>query len=95
LNCERRGRLKTEVIKRKTMATKHAGMGAAFVALALVLGLMTIIGVILLMMWFQPGIEHSPSEGHSFTRSQIVATTQACVLSHLALDLVLDSGAST
>jgi hypothetical protein len=77
------------------MATKHAGMGAAFVALALVLGLMTIIGVILLMMWFQPGIEHSPSEGQSFSRSHIVATTKACVLSHLALDLVLDSGAST
>lgn len=45
------------------MATKHAGMGAAFVALAVVLGLITIVGLILLMMWFQPGIEHSPS-GH-------------------------------
>jgi hypothetical protein len=47
------------------------------------------------MMWFQPGIEHSPSEGQSFSRSHIVATTKACVLSHLALDLVLDSDAST
>lgn len=43
------------------MATEKAGMSAALVVLVFVLGLMTMVGVILLMMWFQPGIEHSPS----------------------------------
>jgi hypothetical protein len=44
------------------MATKHAGMGAALAVLAIVFGLLVMVGVILLMMWFQPGIEHSPAE---------------------------------
>ncbi len=42
------------------MATKHAGIGAAFAVLTVVFGLFMLIGVILLMMWMQPGIAHSP-----------------------------------
>lgn len=47
------------------MATKHAGLGAALVVLLAVFGLMTLVGVILLMMWFQPDIEHSPAQVES------------------------------
>jgi len=41
---------------------KKAGMGAAVAVLVLVVGLVFIVGVILLMMLLQPGIEHSPSQ---------------------------------
>jgi flagellar biogenesis protein FliO len=41
---------------------RKAGMGAAVAVLAVVVGLVLIIGVILLMMWLQPGIEHSPAQ---------------------------------
>lgn len=44
------------------MATKHAGLGAALAVLMIVFGLITLVGVILLMMWFQPDIEHSPAQ---------------------------------
>ena len=44
------------------METKHAGMGAALAVLLVVFGLMTLVGVILLMMLFQPGIDHSPAQ---------------------------------
>jgi hypothetical protein len=44
------------------MAKKDAGTGAAVVVLLGVLGLIILIGVILLMMWKQPDIEHSPSQ---------------------------------
>lgn len=44
------------------METKDAGTGAAIAVLLAILGLIVIIGVILLMMWKQPGIEHSPSQ---------------------------------
>ncbi len=44
------------------MATKHAGLGAALAVLLAVFGLITLVGVILLMMLFQPDIEHSPSQ---------------------------------
>jgi hypothetical protein len=47
------------------METKDAGTGAAIVVLLAILGLIVIIGVILLMMWKQPGIEHSPSQQSS------------------------------
>jgi hypothetical protein len=41
--------------------TKHAGQGAAILVLLAVTGLIVLIGVILLMMWMQPDIEHRPS----------------------------------
>ena len=44
------------------METKHAGMGAALAVLLAVFGLITLVGVILLMMLFQPGIDHSPAQ---------------------------------
>jgi hypothetical protein len=47
------------------METKDAGTGAAIVVLLAILGLIIIVGVILLMMWKQPGIEHSPSQQSS------------------------------
>ncbi len=40
---------------------KHAGLGAAVAVLLAFSGLIVLVGVILLMMWLQPGIEHSPS----------------------------------
>jgi hypothetical protein len=45
-----------------TMETKDAGTGAAVAVLLAILGLIVMVGVILLMMWKQPGIEHSPSQ---------------------------------
>ncbi len=48
------------------MAEQKAGLGAAIAVLLAVLGLMTLVGVILLMMWFEPGIEHSPSQTLGF-----------------------------
>jgi hypothetical protein len=47
------------------METKDAGTGAAIVVLLAILGLIVIVGVILLMMWKQPGIDHSPSQQSS------------------------------
>lgn len=44
------------------METKDAGIGAAVAVLLAILGLIVLIGVILLMMWKQPGIESSPSQ---------------------------------
>jgi hypothetical protein len=44
------------------MEAKDAGIGAAVAVLLAILGLVIIIGLILLMMWKQPGIEHSPSQ---------------------------------
>lgn len=44
------------------METKDAGTGMAVAVLLAILGLIIFIGVILLMMWKQPGIEHSPSQ---------------------------------
>lgn len=41
---------------------EKAGTGAAIAVLLVVLGLMSLVGLILVMMWFQPGIEHSPSQ---------------------------------
>lgn len=49
------------------MATKQAGLGAALAVLVIVFGLIALVGVILLMMWFQPDIDHSPA--------QVVSTT--------------------
>jgi hypothetical protein len=63
------------------MANKQAGMGAALVVLAVVFGLMTIVGVILLMMWFEPGIEHSPAE-HS---ALLPSSTIAARVSHVSI----------
>ncbi len=44
------------------METHDAGTGAAVAVLLAILGLIIMIGLILLMMWKQPGIEHSPSQ---------------------------------
>jgi hypothetical protein len=44
------------------MANKQAGLAAALAVLVIVFGLIIIVGVILLMMWFQPDIEHSPAQ---------------------------------
>jgi uncharacterized membrane protein YjfL (UPF0719 family) len=65
------------------MATKQAGMGAAFIVLAVVLGLIIFIGVILLMMWFQPGIEHSPSGRGTLSGPRSLATAQISAVSML------------
>ena len=47
------------------METKDATTGAAIVVLLAILGLVIMIGLILLMMWKQPGIERSPSQQSS------------------------------
>jgi hypothetical protein len=44
------------------MDAKDAVTGAAIAVLLAILGLVIMIGLILLMMWKQPGIEHSPSQ---------------------------------
>lgn len=44
------------------METKDAGIGAAVAVLLAILGLIITVGIILLMMWQQPGIPHSPSQ---------------------------------
>lgn len=49
------------------METKDAVTGAAIAVLLAILGLVIIIGLILLMMWKQPGIEHSPSQASSLS----------------------------
>jgi len=57
------------------MAGKHAGQGAAILVLLAITGLTVLIGVILLMMRFQPGIEHHPSKRAG--SSQIYAASLA------------------
>jgi hypothetical protein len=47
------------------METKDAGTGAAIAVLLAILGLIIMVGLILLMMWKQPGIERSPSQQSS------------------------------
>lgn len=42
--------------------TKSAGTMAAIWVILSVLGLVVLVGVVLVMMWFGPGIQHSPSE---------------------------------
>jgi len=44
------------------MEAKDALTGTAVAVLMAVFGLIVIVGVILLMMWLQPGIAHSPSQ---------------------------------
>lgn len=44
------------------MQAKDALTGVAVAVLLAMLGLIILVGVILLMMWKQPGIEHSPSQ---------------------------------
>lgn len=44
------------------METKDPGTGAAIAVLLAILGIIILVGLILLMMWKQPGIEHSPSQ---------------------------------
>lgn len=75
------------------MAIKHAGMGAAFVVLGFMLGLISIIGVILLMMWLQPDIEHSPSERGALTGSRLVARVQISDVSLFVGDFASAFGA--
>jgi hypothetical protein len=50
------------------METKDPGTSAAVAVLIAILGLIITIGIILLMMWKQPGIEHSPSQQNSRRR---------------------------
>ena len=52
---------------RDDMESKDVGIGAAVAVLLAVLGLIVFVGVILLMMWKQPGIEHSPSQQTSLS----------------------------
>lgn len=61
------------------METKQAGMGAALAVLLAVFGLITLVGVILLMMLFQPGIDHSPAQVESMSafRAKPVAAMSA------------------
>ncbi len=40
---------------------KHAGVGAAIAVVLAIFGLIFLVGVILLMMWTQPDIEHHPT----------------------------------
>jgi hypothetical protein len=47
------------------METKDAGTGAAVAVLLVILGVIIMVGVILLMMWKQPGIARSPSQQSS------------------------------
>lgn len=51
------------------MEAKNAVTGAAIAVLLAILGLVIMIGLILLMMWKQPGIEHSPSQASLCVRS--------------------------
>lgn len=44
------------------MEGKDAVTGAAIAVLLAILGVVLTVGIILLMMWKQPGIERSPSE---------------------------------
>lgn len=46
------------------MEAKDAVTGAAIAVLLAILGLVIMIGLILLMMWKQPGIERSPSQAN-------------------------------
>lgn len=67
------------------MQTKHAGMGAALAVLLAVFGLITLVGVILLMMLFQPGIDHSPAQVESrneFRASPVTAISELPDLGH-------------
>jgi len=57
--------------------TKHAGLGAALAVLLVVFGLFVIVGVILWMMWMQPGIQHSPSERGGLGTEHLVAASVA------------------
>jgi len=54
------------------MESKDAVTGAAIAALLAILGVILMVGIILLMMWKQPGIEHSPSQ-----QSRLRATNTA------------------
>lgn len=48
---------------------KHEGLGAAIAVLLAISGLIVLVGVILLMMWMQPGIQHSPATHSGAERS--------------------------
>lgn len=49
------------------MEAKDATTGAAVVVLLAVLGLIILVGVILVMMFTQTGIEHSPSQARALS----------------------------
>jgi len=53
------------------MKTKHAGGGAALAVLLAFMGLIVLVGVILLLMWEQPDIEHSPLKHQSLANPVI------------------------
>lgn len=68
------------------METKQAGMGAALAVLLAVFGLITLVGVILLMMLFQPGIDHSPAQAGSmslFRAKPVAAMSELPQLGHI------------
>lgn len=57
------------------MEAKDALTGAAVAVLMAVFGLIIILGVILLMMWLQPGIAHSPSQQSRLFSPSVTRTT--------------------
>lgn len=58
------------------MEAKDALTGTAVAVLMAVFGLIFIVGVILLMMmWLQPGIAHSPSQHSSLFAPQVTRTS--------------------
>lgn len=55
------------------MASKNVGVGAALAVLTAAFGLFILVGLILWMMWMQPGIEHSPNEHSRLEVPRILA----------------------
>ncbi len=51
---------------------KSAGMMAAIWVLLTVMGLVVLIGVILVMMWFGGGIQHSPTQRSELRNRTVV-----------------------
>jgi hypothetical protein len=74
------------------METKHAGMGAALAVLLAIFGLITLVGVILLMMLFQPGIDHSPAQVESRTDFRACPTSRISKLPHVEQTYSSNSG---
>lgn len=58
---------------------KSAGTLAAIWVILAITGLVVLIGVILLMMWFGPGIQHSPSERSQLRDRAVVQAAEVSV----------------
>jgi len=63
--------------------TKSAGTMAAIWVILSVLGLVVLVGVVLVMMWFGPGIQHSPSQTGALlsggSTSGVALVAQNCI----------------